>query len=164
MMKKRQIVKDRLGKSRGFTLIEVIAVLVIIAIVSVVVISRQMATGATKLQVEADTLKGNLRYAQSLAMNNISQANYSSPSKWGIQLSGSSYTLIKDVSGTQTSPFLLPNESSATHTFPSGITASVTTGTNPILFDDWGSPGTTSTSVSIGSQSITITATTGFIP
>jgi len=157
MMKRRQIVTGRLGNNRGFTLIEIIAVLIIIAIISAVVISRGTATEEAKLRAEVDTLKAHLRYAQYLAMDDLPGT------QWGISIGGSSYTLVKvDTSGT-TNPYNLPGESSATHSFASGVTA-VTTGSNPILFDEWGSPGTTSSSITIGGQSITITATTGFIP
>ena len=170
MIKRIQIVKERLVSNRGFTLIEVIAVLIILAIIGAVVISRVAATNNANLQSEVNSLKGHLRYAQSLAMNNIyttntTSANYATRTKWGINVGSSSYTLVKyvaDANANSTSP--LPNESSATHTFANGITASVSTGNNPILFDSWGSPGTSSTTVSIGSQSITITAETGFIP
>lgn len=116
MMKRRQFVKGRLRNSRGFTLIEIIAVLVILVIVSAVVISRGMVTDEAKLQAEVDTLKGHLRYAQYLAMNaNEGNVPTVGTIKWGIRVDSSSYTLIKDVNGTQTSPFNLPNESSATH-------------------------------------------------
>jgi prepilin-type N-terminal cleavage/methylation domain-containing protein len=158
MMQIGKIMRYRRRNDRGFTLIEIIAVLVILAIISAVVISRGTGTDAASLQAEVDTLKGHLRYAQYLAMNDIP------PVKWGIQVGGTSYTLIKvDTAGT-TSPFSLPGESS-THDFKfsSGTTVTVT-GNNPILFDEWGSPGTTSSSITIGGQAITITANTGFIP
>jgi prepilin-type N-terminal cleavage/methylation domain-containing protein len=159
MMKRRQIVKGRLGNNRGFTLIEIIAVLVILAIISAVAISRGTGTDTASLQAEVDTLKGYLRYAQSLAMNDIS------PVKWGINLNVGTnaegkytYQLVKDPLGTSvfTSPYSLPNESGSIHAVSKPFTASGT-----VLFDEWGRP---TGSATIGGQSITITAETGFIP
>lgn len=150
MLKRRQFVKGRLRNSGGFTLIEMIAVLVILAIVSAVVISRGIATDEVKLQTELDTLKGHLRFAQYRAMNDLPAI------QWGISLGGSSYTLVRvDAAGT-TSPLNLPGESSATHNFaPISATAAA------VLFNDWGSPN--NSSLAFGGKTITITANTGFI-
>ena len=155
MMKRRQFVKSWRRNSSGFTMIEVIAVLVILAIVSAVVTSRGMATDDAKLQAEVDTLKGHIRFAQYRAMNDLPTV------QWGISLGGSNYTLVR-VPADATINRNLPGESSDTHTFASGVTASVT-GDNPILFNDWGSPGTAAT-VTMGGKAIAITANTGFIP
>lgn len=156
MMKTVKIMKNRCKNKSGFTLIEVIAVLIILAIVSAVVISRVTATDTAKLQAEVNTLKGHLRYAQYLAMNDIA------PVKWGINVGGSSYTLAKvDNTGT-TNPYSLPGDSSATHSFASGISAS--SSATPILFDEWGSPGIANINITLSGQTITIYAGTGFIP
>lgn len=149
--------QDRFINDKGFTLIEVIATLLIIAILSVVVMSRVSGRDEAQLQAEVDTLKGHLRYAQAMAMNDIS------PNEWGINLSGTTYTLQKFDGVNTTTPFNLPNESSATHSFSSGITVSVTQGNNPVFFDEWGRPGAL-TILSINGESITITANTGYIP
>ena len=148
----------KIRSNRAFTLIEIIAVLVILGIVAVVAISRVTATETAQIRASVDTLKGHLRYAQSLAMNDLPGI------QWGINISGPSYSLVKyDLNVLQTpTPVNLPNESSDTHTFPATITAS--TGVNPILFDHWGSPGNAGVTVTINGQSFTISAETGFIP
>ena len=128
-----------------------IAVLIIAAIIAAVVVVGGTSTADVNLQAEVDTLKSHLRYAQYLAMNDIP------PTRWGISVGSSSYTLVKDFGGTPSTPFHLPNESSATHDF-SPIAAAVVT----VLFDEWGSPN--NTSITFGGQTITITANTGFIP
>lgn len=151
----KQTVRTACGKG-GFSLMETIAVLVILAVVSAVIMSRVMATDQVKLQAEVNTLKGHLRFAQYRAMNDIY------PTKWGINVGTGSYALIRNLSGdgiTFDNPFHLPNESSETHSFPPPITATAYT----VLFDEWGSP-TITGSPNIGGQSITITANTGFIP
>jgi MSHA pilin protein MshC len=157
MMKRSQIVKNRRGNSRGFTLIEIIAVLVILAIFTAVAISSVTGKDAASLQAEVDTLTSHLRYAQALAMNDIS-SDAASPTRWGITVSGPSYTLIKDISGAQTSPYHLPNESSETHT--TTLTGTWTE-TGTVLFDELGSP--SATSVTYVGQQINITTGTGFI-
>lgn len=161
MMKRNQIISEKLQQNNGLTLIEVIAVLVIIAIISAVVVARGISTADVNLQAEVDTLKAHLRYAQYLAMNsNEGNVPTTGTIKWGIKVDSQSYTLIKDDNGAQTSPFNLPNESSATHSL-APINA---TGTGTVLFDEWGSPDTPIPVIALGGQSITITATTGFIP
>ena len=159
MMKRDQIISERLRQNNGFTLIEVIAVLVIIAIISAVVVVRGISTADVNLQAEVDTLKAHLRYAQYLALNENDTDNSGNLVRWGIDVDTSSYTLIKDVNGTpQPSPFNLPNESSATHSF-TPISASDTT----VLFDQWGSPGVTNIDITLDGKTITITAETGYI-
>ena len=145
--------KDRFWNQKGFTLIEVVAVLVIVAILTAVAISRGIATDEVNAQTEVDTLKSHLRYAQYLAMNDID------PIQWGISLGGSSYTLVRDNAGTVTSPYNLPGESSATHDF-SPVSATAVT----VLFDEWGSPGAADINIAIGGQTIIVTAETGYIP
>jgi hypothetical protein len=135
-------------------------VLVILGILTAVVMSRGSDTNTARVQADIDILKGNLRYAQYLAMNDVN------PVKWGIEILGSSYKIARNSSGDGTTldyPVYIPNESSETYTFSSGVTATVTSGNSKILFDEWGSP-PAATTISIGGQTITITATTGFIP
>ena len=57
----------------GFTMLEVIAVLVILGIVSAVAISRVSGLGVS-LYADADRLAADLRYAQSLAMTSAFRA------------------------------------------------------------------------------------------
>lgn len=151
MMGTKRKGKMGLRADKGFTLIEAISVLVIVGIVAVVLISRGMSTTEVNLQTEIDTLKSHLRYAQYLAMNDIP------PNQWGISVGGSSYTLVKFDGGAQSSPYKLPNESSATHNFTPFSATAVT-----VLFDECGSPD--NTTITLGGQTIAITANTGFIP
>ena len=157
MMKTGEIMRARLKNNKGFTMIEVIAVLVILAIVSAVVISRGIATADVDLQVEVDTLKSHLRYAQYLAMNDLS------PVKWGITISGQTYRLVRNPSGNGSTfdsptPCNLPNESSDTHSI------SPFSATSTVLFDEWGSPGVANINIALGGKTIEINAGTGFIP
>ena len=142
-----------LASSNGFTLLEVICVLLLIGIVTTVVLSRTM-DHSVELIAEMEVLKGHLRYAQARAMN--------SNQSWGINFSGSSYTLEEDGAASVTA---LPGLNGAICTLAEGIINSTV---NPIIFNQWGNPGTTAITVTISdgtdSQSFTIAPLTGFIP
>jgi len=141
---------------KGFTLIDAVAVLILLGILAAVAIPLGISAEEAKVQAEFSTLKGHLRYAQYLAMNDIS------PIQWGLEIGGSSYELVKYDNGAKTAHTrLLLGESSATHSFENGVTA---TGAASVLFDDWGSPGTADLSVALNGMTITIAANTGFIP
>jgi len=142
----------RIAKSAGFTLIEAIAVLLLIGVVGAVVLTTAPSIDSYRLASEVQTLKGHLRYAQLRAM--------SAQVPWGISYMGASYTLLK---GGAPVSFHLPNENSATHLFPSGI--SITSAAGSASFDQWGSPGGVNLVIVLnGSETITITRNTGFIP
>jgi len=152
------------GDERGFSMIEAIVVLIIIAILAPIVISqafRQQDT--TPLITETELLKSSLRYAQIRAMNDTVT--------WGISIgSSTSYTLLRT---GYTAPNL-PGDTSATHNLAGGVTISSGVGTT-VLFNEWGAPvdlsgvplvADTTIALSLGSQSSTVTVTknTGYIP
>ena len=143
-------------KNQGFTLIEAIAVLVLMGILGAVVVSSYSSTEINALVAEEATLKGHLRFAQLRAMNDNAS--------WGIALSPGAYTLQKDAAPA---PLVLPGEDSATHTLPAGISITLGAGTT-VSFDQWGSPGPANIAVTLSSgtdaRTIPITANTGFIP
>ena len=149
-----------LKKNHGFTMLEIIAVLLIMAIVTVVAVSKVASTSEYELKSQTAVIKGHLRYAQIRAIKSNGQ--------WGICCDGSSYWLFRN--GSTTVKVILPGENSDTVTLPSGVTVS----TETVSFDDWGSPyanaDTThpSTDITItvtcnGTESILITKNTGYI-
>lgn len=150
-------------KNRGFTMLEVISVLIILGIITAFVVSRGTNNRA-ELSSENEIIKAHLRYAQCMALANDIYS-------WRITFSSGSpdyHTLskINKSDGTETNPINLPNEDSPTHNLLSGI--SITSGLGTVTFDEWGSPGTItqSTILSDGagnSETITITKNTGFI-
>ena len=79
-------------KNKGFTLIEVIAVLVVIAIISSIVIVRAMNTDSD-LVTQIYVIKSHIRYAQSRAM--------ASGDIYGIESTGSTYYLFSPDTGTK---------------------------------------------------------------
>jgi MSHA pilin protein MshC len=143
----------RIRNTAGFTLIEIITVLLVISIVSAVIVNRLMDT-SVELIAQTDVIKTHLRYAQSRAM--------SSNVKWGIVFQGSTYSLFKNENTGDT--VFLPGENSKTLNLPSGINF-----TSIVAFDSWGKPYNDAGGSSahpggqVGNLAIIITKNTGFI-
>ena len=147
--------RTTLLNSRGFTLIEVVAVLVIISILAVVAVSRVGNTITTaENSADLETLKSHLRYAQIRALN--------TDGVWGIDFTGNTYHIYKKGDVTA---YSFPGESGTNVEKPSSITYSAY-----ISFDEWGRPFTDQgASIPLaaspaGFASVTITPETGFVP
>jgi prepilin-type N-terminal cleavage/methylation domain-containing protein len=140
--------------SGGFTLVETVAVLVLLGIISLMAVSRY-PNRHTDLIGETAILKSHLRYVQLMALAN-DEATY------GMDFSADEYVLFKDGAPATTS---LPNEASSTHSFPAGVT--LTAGTGTMGFDQWGSPGGSDYVVTLSqsgeTRSITVVRDTGCI-
>ena len=150
-------------RTNGFTLIEVVAVLLILSIGITVVASRMTGTNDNELIGQIEVIKSHLRYAQSKAMSSTS-------SFWYIhfETTPARYTLYED--GNQ--KYFL-GEPNITIPLKSGMSLS---GGTYVLFDNLGRPypnntgasGTQLTTVktiitsSVGN--IEIKPETGFIP
>jgi prepilin-type N-terminal cleavage/methylation domain-containing protein len=143
-------------QQRGFTMIEMVLVLIVMAIISTFIFARA-TPGSNDLIAQAEILKSHLRYAQIRAMNDTVP--------WGIYIPASgSYVLYKN--NTQATS-LLPGETAQTHTLPTGITITAGIGST-YNFDASGSPGTSTLTITLSQEtttsSITITKNTGYIP
>lgn len=153
-------------------MIEIVAVLVVLSIVSAVVMSRYTTTGTNELMVETDALKSSLRYAQILSLNDDTITSITSG--WGIHLpNDTSYILYKNgapagvmIPVKDPDPLKDPPPKD-THTLQGNVKITSGVGTT-VAFDRWGSPGTTSISITLQrgaeNSTITITRNTGFIP
>jgi len=142
-------------ESRGFTMLEVIAVLVIIGIIAAVAIARIGTTAAYTLDSQAEVVKNHLRYAQSRAM--------ATGNVWGINFtSGTTYHLFQ---GTATGVALqILGENSPTVDI-SGSGLVITPPSPPtVAFDGYGSPGATTIPIATNGKTITVTRNTGYIP
>jgi MSHA pilin protein MshC len=158
-----KLINIHFKNNNGFTMLEVIAVLIILGIITAFVVSRGVNNRA-ELSSENEITKAHLRYAQCMALANDIYS-------WRITFSSGSpdyYTLskINKDDGTETNPINLPNEDSPTHNLPSGI--SITSGLGAVTFDEWGSPGTITQSIILSDgagnfETITVTKNTGFI-
>jgi prepilin-type N-terminal cleavage/methylation domain-containing protein len=128
---------------RGFTMIEIIAVLIVLFIFSTVVLTTYMTITKNNVMEEVDGLKANFCFAQIKALSNADDS-----SKWGISFASgsSSYTLVYTEGGSNRS----------THNLPSGMTI---TG-SAVNFDKWGRPLDGSGNLMTGDTMITLTSGT----
>jgi MSHA pilin protein MshC len=162
-------------KNAGFTIIEIVVVLIVIGIVSGFAVGRAVFT-EPDLEVQSEVFKAHLRHAQSWAM--------SSNQFWGIQTdaAGSTYSLFKYDPTSGVTLMKLPGQSSTTIDL-GAMGLSIAGGdTGKFSFDSRGIPyyadvassppgaPQTASDISItlnggsGSATITITKNTGFIP
>lgn len=153
------------SNNRGFSLIEVISILIVIAIIAAIIASRGISTSDVTFQSDVDRVKAHLRYAQSASLN--------SDSTWGIDFTGSKYSLYKwdSVAGAKVK-IKIPGEDSTDLSMPEGSSI-----TQPVSFDGWGKPSTDPDADPIAnaditltfngssiSRSITIYKNTGYVP
>ncbi|MDQ7830136.1 MAG: type II secretion system protein [Desulfovibrionaceae bacterium] len=140
-------------RGRGFTLIEVVAVLILVGIMAAVAVAKFTDTNAAAV-AEAEIFKSHLRYAQIRAMGDIYP--------WTVTVGGGSYILstTNPSIGTPT----LPGESGATHSYDGGVTS----GTGTFTFNWRGQATTTPSGNTVvftgksGTVTVNITPETGF--
>jgi len=168
-VKKKKILRrvvEKKHSNRGFTIIEVIAALILMVIITAVAVSRFTSTDYYDVRTEAKIIKGYLRYAQARAMN--------TDLVWGIHFRDDNTSLVLFQDGDVTNEVLLPDQSATVVSLPDGMT--VTAGI--VSFDTWGVPytdqgatsgneqsGTRSLTLASGgtSETITIVQNTGFV-
>lgn len=157
--------KSLLGKNDGFTLVEVVVVLVLMAIFATMAVSRQPNTDMT-LRANAEVLRSHLRYAQMRAM--------STDSGWGIAYDSGTGAYYLFPQGT-TQRITLPGETqNSVDLVSSGV--AVTPGNFTLIFDSRGRPDTVNSTLTFNarqaaltlakagvSETITIFQNTGFI-
>jgi prepilin-type N-terminal cleavage/methylation domain-containing protein len=83
------------GGSRGFTLVEIIAVLIVLGILAAVIINRAMSTTSTTRVAQESVIKNHIRYAQALATKQ--------GTLWGIKCDGTDYWLFRTIDPDTTS-------------------------------------------------------------
>jgi MSHA pilin protein MshC len=115
--------------SKGFTLIEIVAVLIVLGILAAVVLSR-FSGNEHEAITAMEEYKSVIRYVQSRAL--------STEAIWGVENQGNRYRVYRVQNGTQVY-FSTPGmDADASHwvSLPSGFI--ITSGT--ISFDSWGVP------------------------
>ena len=155
--------KQKLGlyeKQKGFTLIEIVAILVIIGIIATIAVVKMSGTAEVDLASQVEAVKGHLRYAQMRAMN--------TDSNWGIHFSTTSYYLFQ---GTDSSKVIITGEDGLDVDLvakKSKLRITPPTGNN-VTFDKYGSPGDVNVDIATNCSScsdsgiIRVTKNTGFI-
>ncbi|MDH5572233.1 MAG: type II secretion system GspH family protein [Gammaproteobacteria bacterium] len=140
-----------LKPSSGFTLIELVVVILLIGIISFVAAPRFFNSSVINERSAADEMLAALRFTQQMAMSRGG----------GIQFrtTTTSYN-VELADGNPGTPLPSPDRSgNYTRSFPSGITANVVT----IAFTGLGEPvPNVVTTITVGSRTITIEADTGY--
>jgi MSHA pilin protein MshC len=155
--------RGQCGGQGGFTLFEVIMVLLILGVISYFATTRLFTNEGISTVSEMDLVKNHLRYAQSRAMN--------SDMIWGIRFyPPNQYWLFKGndpVAGKQR----LPNVEDLVARIPgaptdgSMVLSAITVPDLVVKFDPFGSPvSSTDILLNLSGGTITITKNTGFIP
>lgn len=134
---------------RGFTMIEMVVVMIVMAIFTTVIVSSYTSV-ANELMVETDALKASLRFAQIQSMNDDTD---SPVIKWGINFSdANTYRLYKNNNAADASSTMIPVKGSAgdpdteacpknCHKLQGNVQISSGVGTTvTVNFDRWGRP------------------------
>ncbi len=151
-MKRRMKLHD----GRGFTLIEVISVLIVMGIVAAVIVARMMDTGAVDLSSQLDVVKNHLRFAQSKAL--------STGSDWGITFeTDRKYFLYKKTDPSTRVPFAGEEDSTVDLAKKSNLKITSYASVPKIEFDPYGSPGTTTLTVTTNGGDFDVIKNTGYI-
>ena len=165
--------KNCLKKNSGFTILEVVAVLAILGIISALAVSTiSININDIKGDEQLNVLKAHLRYAQARAMN--------SDSEWGIQFdtTNNKYWLFKGTD--QDDKIRLPGEEKKDNDDDKLVVmsdlsiTSISTGDDFVVFNTLGSPVVidskgklvsvaTEITIATSEKDITIKANTGFI-
>lgn len=153
-------------REKGFTLIEVVAVLILFAIISAVVVSSMTSTAEVDIKAKAEALKNHIRYVQMRAMNADADTSTCSAS-FGISMSANSYFMFRNCDKTR--KVSLPGAD----TLDVPLTNATLSPSADVTFDTWGRPcsdlyGSTLYTVNqdfaFGSETIRITKNTGYVP
>lgn len=155
--------KGRFGAQGGFTLFEVVMVLLILGVISYFAAERLFPGDPPSQRAEMELVKNHIRYAQSRAMN--------SEMNWGIKFGTTSrYWLFNTTEGEDVVK-RLPGVESADAVMELGALQVSLPPNNKITFDPFGSPGTTTVTLTVQTKGggstvgqITITRYTGFVP
>ncbi len=158
---RRSIRRGRFGGQGGFTLFEIIMVLLLLGVISYFAATRLFSDDAPTQVAELELVKNHLRYAQSKAMNTEPPAGYTDV--YGIKFgSATRYWLFKAPS--ENTVIRLPGVESIDGVMELGSIQVTPPSGSKITFDSFGSPGTATIVLSTTAGGITVTKTTGFIP
>lgn len=137
---------DHASRQRGFTLIEIIAVLVIMAVITAVAAERMFDQRAGEVGAIAASVRNNIRYARTRSMN--------SDEIFGVNIiSGTTYAVFRG--GNVNTRVTMPGEAGGIITLPQGAT--FTTAATIIAFDEWGRPCSNAAGTTLRTADVTVT-------
>lgn len=121
---------EPINGNRGFTVIEIIAILIIIAVIATIVIGGMIGVSDTSKVAQQNVIKNHLRYAQSTAMKR--------GAIWGIKCNGADYWLFQtNAPDTPSNQIALPGEGTVKVTLAN---KKVTMSAFTVFFDAKGKP------------------------
>lgn len=150
---KKYVLKFR--NQNGFTLIEIISVLIIIGIVAAVAMTRVTSTRDYDLISQVEAVKAHLRLAQSVAMglNSPHEIHFDSQKTYYLY------------DATNAAKKLLPGQNELTVDLETKKTElRINSAPQVVLFDAYGSPGAATITITTNGGDIIITKNTGYIP
>ncbi len=148
-------------KADGFTIIEVIAVLLIIGITAAIAVARMGDTSVYDLHSQVEIIKSHLRYAQSRAM--------ATGSVWGVNFTSATTYHLFDGTAPGTPVNFLGEDDPTVDLAAKNSNVTISPDSQTVTFDAYGSPGDTTLTLTIAtaggrSMDITVTKNTGYIP
>ncbi len=78
-------------RSSGFTIVEIIVVLLLISILAATVLGRSITSGTIDLNSATDKIRNQLRFAQAEAMKRA----YAAYPVWGVKSAGTQYWMFR---------------------------------------------------------------------
>lgn len=91
----------------GFTLLEIVVVMVLISIIAAVVYSNSITTHQINFVGEVDKILSQIRYVKSMAMK---RSQGGTTQRWGFYCTGSQYILFEWIDGGMVGPKKIPGE------------------------------------------------------
>lgn len=135
----------------GFTLVELVVVILLVGIISVFVLPRFFASNVFVERRVKDELISALRYTQQLSMNRGEDHR--------LQINAANYTFHRDAAGTWPQVTNPDGSGVTANNFPNGFTVAPTT----ITFNRLGQPTPNGLAINIGAgETVTIEADTGY--
>ncbi len=126
------MLKTSIRNNRGFTIIEIVVVLVLISIIAAAVFRRSLTTDQMNFRSQFDKIQNQIRYPQSMAMKRGEW--------WGIAYNGSDYWIFTGTNkDTVSNQRRLPGQKDIKISL-ADLGVAITSGAFTVLFDKYGIP------------------------